>query len=268
MGSTSCQVDAASEDRATLLGRVALVTGAGRGIGRATALTLARRGARVMGVSRSAAELGELARDGIETIAASVATEEGCTAIVTETWRRLGPIDILVCNAGVGSARERAIWEQPLDVWRESLAVNLEAPFHLMRLVTGDMTRRGWGRIVVVSSTAGQHGAPRMSAYCSSKHGVLGLMRSVAQDGIAHGVTCNAVLPGWVRTRMAETSAEAQATREGVAVDDVWSRRAAQYEAGRVLDPDEVAEVIAFLASPQAGGVNGEAVTVALGGLW
>jgi NAD(P)-dependent dehydrogenase (short-subunit alcohol dehydrogenase family) len=221
-----------------------------------------------MGVARSQGELEELAGEGVEVLGASVATAEGCAAIVAETRRRLGAIDVLVCNAGVGSARERVIWEQPLDVWQESLAVNLEAPFHLMREVTGEMTERGWGRIVVVSSTAGEHGAARMSAYCASKHGVLGLMRSVAQDCAPHGVTCNAVLPGWVRTQMAETSAAARAEREGVSVAEVWAARAAEYEAGRVLEPQEIADVIAFLASPQASGVNGEAVTVALGGLW
>src|SRR5215210_7189571 len=104
--------------------RVALVTGAGRGIGRATALALAKRGARVMAVSRTEDELAELAEAGpVDFLAESVATEEGCERIVAETRRRLGPVEILVNNAGIGSAHERAVWEQEPAVWRETLAV-------------------------------------------------------------------------------------------------------------------------------------------------
>jgi NAD(P)-dependent dehydrogenase (short-subunit alcohol dehydrogenase family) len=250
-------------------GRVAVITGAGRGIGRATALALTERGARVLGVSRTEAELESLAREaGIEVLAESVATPEGCERIVAEARRRLGPVEILVNNAGVGSARERPIWEQDPQVWRETLAVNLDGPFHLTRMAVPDMIERGWGRIVTVSSTAGQVGGAAESAYDSSKHGVLGLTRSVAQDVARYGITCNAVLPGWVRTAMAERSAREAAERRGTTVEEVWAERAAEYPAGRVLTPEEVAATIAFLASEEASGINGEAVTVALGGLW
>lgn len=249
--------------------RVAVVTGAGRGIGRATALALAARGARVLGISRTASELESLAREAeIEVHAESIATEEGCERVVAEARRRLGPVEILVANAGIGSARERPIWEQEPAVWRETLAVNLDAPFHLARLAVPDMIERGFGRIVVVSSTAGEVGGPAMSAYCASKAGVLGLVRAVAQDVARHGITCNAVLPGWVRTAMAERSAESAAERRGITVDEVWAERAAEYPAGRVVDAEEVAAAIAFLAGEEASGISGEAVTVALGGLW
>ena len=249
--------------------RVALVTGAGRGIGRATARALAERGARVMAVSRTEEELESLARElDVEYLAESVATEEGCARIVDETRGRLGPIEILVNNAGIGSADERVIWEQDPRVWRETLAVNLDGPFHLTRLAAADMVERGWGRIVMVSSTAGQVGGAAESAYDTSKHGLIGLMRSVAQDVGRHGATCNAVLPGWVRTEMAERSARRTAKRRGTTPEAVWAERAAVYPAGRVLEPDEIASVIAFLASEEASGVNGEAVTVALGGVW
>jgi NAD(P)-dependent dehydrogenase (short-subunit alcohol dehydrogenase family) len=249
--------------------RVALVTGAGRGIGRATVLALAARGRRVLAVARTEEELADLAREvSVEYLVESVATADGCARIVEETRRRLGPIGVLVNNAGVGSARERAVWEQEPEVWRETMAVNLDAPFHLTRLVAPDMIERRWGRIVMVSSTAGEVGGPSMSAYCASKHGLLGLMRAVAQDVGRYEVTCNAVLPGWVRTEMAERSAEREAGRRGVAADDVWSERAAVYPAGRVVRAEEVASAIAFLASEEASGINGEALTVALGGLW
>jgi NAD(P)-dependent dehydrogenase (short-subunit alcohol dehydrogenase family) len=252
--------------------RVAIVTGAGRGIGRATALALASRGARVLGVSRTEDDLASLADEApIEVLAESVATEEGCDRIVAEARHRLGPVEILVLNAGIGSGHEREIWAQETSVWRESMAVNLDGPFFLCRAASEDMKEGGWGRIVMVSSTSGEVGSPSTSAYTASKHGLMGLMRSVAQDLGPHGATCNAVLPGWVRTEMAERSARIEA--EGPAgraatVEEVWAERAAAYPGNRVVTPEEVAEVIAFLASDAASGVNGEGVTVALGGLW
>jgi NAD(P)-dependent dehydrogenase (short-subunit alcohol dehydrogenase family) len=251
-------------------GRVALVTGAGRGIGRSTAVALAARGVRVMAVSRTEPELAAVASEaaGIDYLAASVVGAQACQDIVAETERRLGPVDILVLNAGIGSDSEEPIWAQPSDVWEETMRVNLDAPFHLCRAASGGMVERGFGRIVMVSSTAGGVGAARTSAYCASKHGLNGLMRAVAHDVGPYGITCNAVAPGWVRTPMAERSAEAEAARRGTTVEEIWRDRAATYPQGRVLEPDEVAEVIAFLASDEASGVNGEVVTVALGGVW
>ena len=250
-------------------GRVALVTGAGRGIGRATALLLAARGERVMGVARSRDELDRLAAEApIEVMAESVATPEGCERIVRATQERLGPISILVNNAGIGSYHETVIWEQDPDTWRESLAVNLDAAFHLIRLSAPDMVQARWGRIVIVSSTAGQVGAPAIAAYSAAKHGVIGLMRSAAQDLIPYGVTCNAVCPGWVKTTMAAADAAEQARRTGRTVDEVWDENARSYAAGRVMEPEEIADVIGYLTSEGATALNGEAITVALGGLW
>jgi NAD(P)-dependent dehydrogenase (short-subunit alcohol dehydrogenase family) len=250
-------------------GRVALVTGAGRGIGRAIAISLADAGERVMAVARTQDALASRAREApVEYLVGTVATQDGCERIVEEARERLGPISILVSNAGIGSYHERPIWEQDPEAWRGSLAVNLDAAFHLMRLAVPDMTAAGWGRIVVVSSTSGQVGGPAISAYTAAKHGVIGLMRSVAQDVIPFGVTCNAVLPGWVRTAMAEADVAVEAERTDRTPEEVWEAHAREYAAGRVLRPEEIAAVVAFLASDAASGVNGEAVTVALGGLW
>ena len=245
-------------------GRVALVTGGGRGIGREAALLLAAAGARVMIVSRSAAELAEV---GLEHVAADLGTAEGCKLAVSETERRLGPVDLLVCNHGIGSAHERLIWEQDPAVWRETMRVNLDGPFELARLTVGGMCKRGFGRLVFTSSTAGEKAERSGSAYTASKHGVIGLARAIAQDAGPFGVTSNAVLPGWVKTAMAERSAAAESERRSISVEQVWRERAAIYPQNRVLQPREVAEVIAFLCSDAATGVNGEAITVALGGI-
>ncbi|MCG6957745.1 MAG: SDR family oxidoreductase [Gemmatimonadetes bacterium] len=243
-------------------GRVTLVTGAGRGIGRAAATLLASRGARVMAAARSEEQLRTL---GLDYVAADLGTAEGCARAVRETEERLGPIEILVCNHGIGSAHERVLWEQDPEAWAQSMRINLDGPFFLSRAVLKGMVDRGYGRVVYTSSTSAEVAEHAGSAYNSSKAGLLGLMRSVAQDAGAFGVTSNAVLPGWVRTPMADLSAEAEARDRGVTTDQVWAEREALYPAARVVTPEEVAELIAFLASEESSGVNGEAIRVALG---
>ena len=245
-------------------GRVALVTGAGRGIGRATVELLASRGARVMAVARSEQELAAL---GLDYTVADLGTVEGCALAVSETEQRLGPVEIFICNHGIGSAHEKVIWDQDAAVWDETMRINLDGPFHLSRLVLKTMVERRYGRVVYTSSTAGEIAEHAGSAYNSSKHGLLGLMRSVSQDGGRFEVTSNAVLPGWVRTEMAERSARAEAEALGITEEEVWRERAALYPPGRVATPREVAEMIAFLASEESSGVSGQAITVALGGM-
>jgi NAD(P)-dependent dehydrogenase (short-subunit alcohol dehydrogenase family) len=245
--------------------RVALVTGAGRGIGRTTAQLLASRGARVMCVSRTVAELADV---GLDFVASDLGTHEGCAMAVAETESRLGPVDILVCNHGIGSAQEKVVWDQSVELWAQTMRINLDGPFYLSRLVMRSMVARNYGRIVYTSSTAGLIAEPAGSAYNSSKHGLLGLMRSAATDGGAYGITANAVLPGWVRTQMAERSAAQEAIDRNLCEDEVWEERARLYPAGRVVSPAEVAEVISFLASEESSGVSGEAIRVALGSVW
>jgi 2-hydroxycyclohexanecarboxyl-CoA dehydrogenase len=250
--------------------RVALVTGASRGIGRATALALARAGHRIVAVARSRDLLERLADEEprVTPLHASLDSAEGCAAALEAARRLADPVTILVNNAGRGGWHDRQIWEQDRDGWRASMAVNLDAPFELTRALVGGMVEAGWGRIVMVSSTAGQTGAPSMAPYCASKHGVIGLMRSVARDVAPHGITCNAVLPGWVKTEMADRDAEQEAAQRALTAEEVWAERAAANPAGRVLTPEEVADVIAWLCSDAAAAVNGEAITVSLGSPW
>jgi 3-hydroxybutyrate dehydrogenase len=236
---------------------VAIVTGASSGIGRACAALLRSRHD-VLGTSRSGSG---------GTFAADLATEEGCRSVIEEAQTR-GPVGVLVCSAGIGSYMERPIWEEPVELWRQSFAIHLDAPFHLIRLVFPEMMAARHGRIVVVSSTAATIGAPAQAAYSASKAGVHGLVRSVAQDGAPFGITCNAVLPGWVRSVMSEADAEAESARTGVPVDEVWRAREASYAAGRTVDPVEVASMIGYLVSDEASGISGEEVRVALGGVW
>jgi NAD(P)-dependent dehydrogenase (short-subunit alcohol dehydrogenase family) len=205
---------------------------------------------------------------GLEYVVADLGTPEGCALAVTEAAQRFGPTEIFICNHGIGSAHEQLIWKQDPATWSETMRINLDGPFHLSRLLLPGMIERRYGRMVYTSSTAGEVAELAGSAYNSSKHGLLGLMRSVAQDGGAHGITSNAVLPGWVRTEMAERSATAEAEERGITADKVWEERAAMYPPGRVATPQEVAEMIAFLASEESSGVSGEAIRVALGGIF
>ena len=246
-------------------GRTALVTGAGRGIGRATAELLAARGANVMCVSRSE---DELSATGMPFVTADLGTATGCLDTISAAQEKLGSIDILVCNHGIGSAHEKVLWEQDPETWKETMRINLDGPFELSRLVLPGMKERGYGRVVFTSSTAGLVAEHAGSAYNASKTGLLGLMRSVATDAGPFGITSNAVLPGWVRTEMAERSAQAEADERSITTDQVWEERAALYPAGRVATPQEVAETIAFLASEESSGVSGEAIRVALGSVW
>jgi 3-hydroxybutyrate dehydrogenase len=251
-----------------LQGRVAIVTGASSGIGKAAAALFCRRGARVLAVARDEKRLRELAQEsGAEPFAISLETAAGCEKVVAAA-RKLGPVSILVNCAGRGGHADKPIFDQSPEEWRATMAVNLDAPFELTRLAARDMRDQRWGRIVMVSSTAGEVGAPAMSAYCASKHGLIGLMRSVAHDVAPYNCTCNAVLPGWVKTEMADRDAEKEAARRGLMAEQVWKERAEAYPAKRVLEAQEIAEVIAFLASDAASGVNGEAMTVSLGSVW
>jgi len=258
-----------------LEGRVALVTGGSRGIGRGIALALAEDGADVAinfrrdeeAARKTVAEIESTGRRA-GAFQASVDDYEQDRAMVEAVTRDLGPVDILVCNHGLGSAHERLIWEQGAEVWDEMMRINLDGPFHLSRLLLKGMTERKYGRIVYTSSTAGLVAEHAGSAYTASKHGLLGLMRSVATDAGPFGITSNAVLPGWVRTTMAERSAAAEAKERNITTDQVWDERAALYPAGRVATPEEVAAMIAFLASEESSGVSGEAIRVALGSVW
>ena len=175
-------------------------------------------------------------------------------------WRRRarasGAISILVNNAGDGDAADGRAWEVDAADWRAKLAVNLDAPFYLTRLVLPDMLAAGEGRIVNIASTAGLVGGADMTTFVTSKHGLVGLTRAVAIDAGAGGVTCNAICPGWVRTDSTE------------APEEVWAERAATYPPGRVVSVDEVAALVVYLASDAASGTNGEAIRVALGSTW
>ena len=250
--------------------RVALITGASRGIGWATAQLLVARGARVVGVARDGAALQAAAQQtGMhQTMAADLCHSSECKRVIEETIQTMGGLDILICNHGIGVAHETSLHLQDPEAFQLSMKTNLEGPFYLTRYALPTMVQNGYGRCVYTSSTAAIYAEPNGVGYNTSKAALCGLMRSVSQDGGKYDITANAVLPGWVRTKLAERSAAVEAESRGISTDEVWRERAALYPPQRVVEPIEVAQVIAFLASEESRGVSGQSISVTLGSFW
>jgi len=236
-------------------GRVALVTAATRGIGLAIAQALAREGARVAVVARTAADVERVARslDGFG-VAADVTTEEGCLKSVAETQQRLGPIDILVNNYG---ARAGTSWHDTgPGEFATAFAGNLTVSLRMTQLVLPGMVERGWGRVVVITSVWGREagGAP---AYNAAKAAETSMVKSLAREVAANGVTVNGVAPGSILWEGGGWHRRRQADPEGIAD---FVRR--EMPLARFGTPEEVAGVVAFVCSRQASLLNGASIPV------
>jgi NAD(P)-dependent dehydrogenase (short-subunit alcohol dehydrogenase family) len=252
----------------SLTGHHAVVTGAGSGIGRATAERLAEAGCQVTLIGRHVARLNETAdRIGDLAFAAPAdVTDPDALAAAIEVGRdRFGPIDILVNNAG--AATSAPFLKTDAEALRAMLALNLEAPAEAARLVLPGMLTRRWGRIVNVASTAGLKGYPYVSAYVAAKHGLVGLTRALALEVATKGVTVNAVCPGFTETELVAKSVESIIAKTGRSEEEARAALAASNPQGRLITPDEVATTIAWLCGDGASGVNGAAVPVAGGEL-
>lgn len=249
-----------------LKGRVALVTGGGRGIGAAVAERLAQEGASVAVAARSQEQVEKVAERlrsaGAQAVGlvADVSIEGEVACLVSETASRLGPVDVLVCNAGV--ATSAPLTRTSLEQWQRLMDVNATGPFLCMREVLPSMNRRGWGRIVVVASVAGLAGARYISAYAASKHAAVGLVRVAALEHARKGVTVNAVCPGFVDTDMTdETLARIEETT-GLAREDALASLVGAAPLGRLIEPAEVAHAVLGLCAVEAGAVNGQCIVV------
>lgn len=240
----------------SLAGKVALVTGGGRGIGQAIALSLAEAGADVaVAVSRDIAAAEEVAEQirskGRKALAlqADVANAEQAESLVVRTVAELGRIDILVNNAGV--TRDNLLMRMSEDEWDNVLDVNLKGAFHCTRAAVRKMVRQRSGRIINVTSVMGITGNAGQANYAASKAGLIGLTKSTAKEVGSRGVTCNAVAPGWIRTRMTEGLSS-----------DIAEQALKQIPLGRLGEPEDIAGVVAFLCSDAAAYITGQTLVV------
>jgi 3-hydroxybutyrate dehydrogenase len=246
-----------------MAGRAALVTGGGRGIGRAIAKDLAAAGARVAVVSRTRAEVDAVAREAGGAaigLTADVADPESVRALFRDARAALGEIDILVCGAGVAPSAPLA--KTTDEQWRQAIEVNLSGAFYCLREALPPMTARGWGRVVNIASIAGKTGAPYIAAYAASKHGLLGLTKVAALESAARGVTVNAVCPGYVDTPMTDESVRRIVEKTGLPAADVRKRLEDSSPQKRLYTAAEVAALVVFLCGDAAGGINGQALSV------
>ena len=226
--------------------RTVVVTGGTKGIGKAIVDRFEAAGDEVIGVGRATCD---------------VTDEEQ----VNTFFQTVGPVHVLVNNAGLAAGAP--LLRTTLDSWREHLEVNATGAFLCTRAVLGGMIERGDGRIVTVASTAGLRGARYTAAYTAAKHAAVGLMRAAAAEVAGTGVTSNAVCPGWVRTDMMRRAVERITATTGRDEEQAEAALLAQMRLGRALEPDEVAFAVAFLASPEAAAINGQALVLDGGGL-
>jgi NAD(P)-dependent dehydrogenase (short-subunit alcohol dehydrogenase family) len=270
--------------------RVAMVTGGVSGMGRAIALALADNGADVVigslldqvtaesahgevvhrpGPEQLVQTRSEIEARGVRAYASDldVCSADSCHDFYTQALRVFGHVDILVNAAGITA--ENTLCGHSEALWLKVMDVNANGPFRMMRLALPAMIEKGWGRIINIASTAASVGAVTSGAYCASKAAVLGLTRCAAQEGAPHGISCNAISPGWVATDFQKkwmdriTADEGRADASAYVADTV-----ADNPQKRMIDPREIGALAAFLCSDDAFGITGQDLTVSAGSLW
>ena len=248
--------------------RLALITGGGRGIGRAIALAFAREGASIAVAARTRGqvesvvkELADQFRFDALAIECDVANAENVDQAFADINAKFGRVpDILVNNAGIAETAPFAKTDEAM--WRRHLEVNLTGTFRCTSAALPAMLKNGWGRIINIASIAGKTGAPYIAAYAASKHGVLGLTRSLALEVGANGITVNAICPGYVDTEMTSRGIENIVAKTGKSAEAALEAIKQMSPQNRLVKAEEVAALALLLASEEGRGINGQAINV------
>ena len=241
-----------------------LITGGGRGIGRAIALAFAERGNFVAIAARTRAELEDTASAirsrGAQALVLVVdITDERAVAQAFETFRVASPtLDVLVNNAGIGGGQ--TLDQTDTASWKRVIDTNVWGTFLVSRQAVPLLADKG--RIINMSSVLGRFGVPGYTAYCASKHAIIGFTRALSLEVAGRGITVNALCPGWVETEMAEQGMRLGASAAGITTEQFRAQAMERVPIGRMIQPDEVAALIRFLASPEASAITGQTYNI------
>ncbi len=259
-----------SDNAHPLTGKRAIVTGAGKGIGRSIALALAQAGADVAVTARTASDIERLVGDiralGRHAVAVTcdVTDVTQVQYMATTLLEGLGGLDILVNNAG--NAGSHKMLNHPDELWHRMLAVNLTSVYYVSKAFLPVLTEQRSGRIINIASIASRVGGKYVAAYTASKHGVLGLTRALAVEMLPYNVTVNAVCPGYVDTPMTDASVSNMVARTGMSEEQAREWLAKTSPQNRLISPEEVASVVVFLALESSKGITGQAINIDGGG--
>ena len=248
--------------------KIALITGGGRGIGRAIALSFAAEGAQIVVAARTVSQVESVSHEIANqfhsrtlAVACDVSNVKSVGAMFAEAAEFFGRgPDILVNNAGI--AESAPISKTDDDLWDRHLAINLSGSFYCTRAALPQMVERGWGRIINMASIAGKTGAPYIAAYSASKHGLLGLTRSTALEMAAKGITANAICPGYVDTEMTTRGVENITRKTGRSAEEAMEAIRKMSPQNRLVTSEEVAALALLLASEEGGAINGQAINI------